>query len=75
MEGLEIEDLPAPKPLMLLRKEEFNCLGTILEWGNHWARGIHYRNQDNCAAAGFFSQVGQLYNVNHLWAYKDLQVT
>lgn len=47
--------------------------GTILEWGNHWARGIHYRNQDNCAAAGFFSQVGQLYNVNHLWAYKDLQ--
>jgi len=47
--------------------------GTILEWGNHWARGIHYRNNDNCAAAGFFSQVGPLYNVNHLWAYKDMK--
>jgi len=47
--------------------------GTILEWGNHWARGIHYRNSNDCAAAGFFSQVGPLYNVNHLWAYKDMK--
>lgn len=47
--------------------------GTILEWGNHWARGIHYRNNDDCAAAGFFSQVGPLYNVNHLWAFKDMK--
>jgi len=47
--------------------------GTILEWGNHWARGINYRNEDECAAAGFFSQVGPLYNVNHLWAYKDMK--
>merc|ERR1712168_838197 len=41
--------------------------GTILEWGNHWARGINYRNKNECAAAGFFSQGGPLYNVNHLW--------
>lgn len=47
--------------------------GTILEWGNHWARGIHYRNANECAAAGFFSQVGPLYNVNHLWAFKDMK--
>jgi len=47
--------------------------GTILEWGNHWARGINYRNKNECAAAGFFSQVGPLYNVNHLWAYKDMK--
>jgi len=47
--------------------------GTILEWGNHWARGINYRNHNGCAAAGFFSQVGPLYNVNHLWAYTDMK--
>lgn len=45
--------------------------GTMIEWGNNWARGINFRK--NNAVAGFFSQIGQLYMVHHIWWYKDLQ--
>ncbi|KFM79908.1 Protein NipSnap, partial [Stegodyphus mimosarum] len=44
--------------------------GTMIEWGNNWARGINYRKSS--AVAGFFSQIGQLYMVHHIWSYKDL---
>ncbi|XP_067120631.1 protein NipSnap-like [Centruroides vittatus] len=46
--------------------------GTMIEWGNNWARGINYRRSS--AVAGFFSQIGQLYMVHHIWSYKDLQL-
>ncbi|KAF8783060.1 Protein NipSnap like protein [Argiope bruennichi] len=36
----------------------------------NWARGINYRKSS--AVAGFFSQIGQLYMVHHIWTYKDL---
>lgn len=45
--------------------------GTMIEWGNNWARGITFRRAN--AVAGFFSQIGQLYMVHHIWTYKDLQ--
>lgn len=45
--------------------------GTMIEWANGWSRGIKHR--DN-AVAGFFSQIGQLYMVHHIWRYEDLQV-
>lgn len=41
--------------------------GTMIEWGNNWARGINYRQTNNVAFAGFFSQIGRLYNVHHIW--------
>uniref|UniRef100_A0A8B9H7E2 Nipsnap homolog 2 n=1 Tax=Astyanax mexicanus TaxID=7994 RepID=A0A8B9H7E2_ASTMX len=47
--------------------------GTMIEWGNYWARAIELRQQNNEAVGGFFSQIGSLYMVHHLWAYKDLQ--
>ncbi|XP_042194396.1 protein NipSnap homolog 2 [Callorhinchus milii] len=47
--------------------------GTMIEWGNNWARAIRYRQDNNEAVGGFFSQIGELYMVHHLWAYKDLQ--
>ncbi|XP_037092965.1 protein NipSnap-like isoform X2 [Pollicipes pollicipes] len=47
--------------------------GTMIEWGNNWARAIHYRREGDEAFAGFFSQVGRLYNVHHIWCYDDLQ--
>lgn len=47
--------------------------GTMIEWGNYWARAIRFRQDGNEAVGGFFSQIGQLYMVHHLWAYKDLQ--
>ncbi|CDQ94695.1 unnamed protein product [Oncorhynchus mykiss] len=45
----------------------------MIEWGNHWARAIKHRQENNEAVGGFFSQIGDLYEVHHLWAYKDLQ--
>ncbi|XP_055913488.1 protein NipSnap [Eupeodes corollae] len=47
--------------------------GTMIEWGNNWARAINYRQNNNEAFAGFFSQIGRLYNVHHIWCYKNLQ--
>lgn len=47
--------------------------GTMIEWGNNWARAINYRRNNNEAFAAFFSQIGRLYNVHHVWCYKDLQ--
>ncbi|XP_067083970.1 protein NipSnap homolog 1 isoform X1 [Osmerus mordax] len=47
--------------------------GTMIEWGNHWARAIRHRQENDEAVGGFFSQIGDLYVVHHLWAYKDLQ--
>ncbi|XP_076343793.1 protein NipSnap-like isoform X3 [Tachypleus tridentatus] len=44
--------------------------GTMIEWGNIWARAITYRKK-NHAVAGFFSQIGQLYMVHHIWEYFD----
>lgn len=41
--------------------------GTMIEWGNNWARGIQFRQNNNEAYAGFFSQIGRLYNVHHIW--------
>ncbi|KAK9753083.1 nipsnap [Popillia japonica] len=47
--------------------------GTMIEWGNNWARAINHRQNNDEAFAGFFSQIGRLYNVHHIWCYEDLQ--
>jgi len=44
--------------------------GTLIEWGNNWGNAIKIRQED--AVGGFFSQIGDLYQVHHIWAYKDL---
>ena len=41
--------------------------GTMIEWGNNWARAINFRQHNEEAFGGFFSQVGRLYNVHHIW--------
>ncbi|KAJ8913744.1 hypothetical protein NQ315_007461 [Exocentrus adspersus] len=46
--------------------------GTMIEWGNNWARAINYRKNNDEAFAGFFSQIGRLYNVHHIWCYANL---
>ncbi|XP_018016083.1 protein NipSnap isoform X2 [Hyalella azteca] len=48
--------------------------GTMIEWGNNWARAITFRQSNNEAFGGFFSQVGRLYNVHHIWCYGSLQL-
>lgn len=43
----------------------------MIEWGNNWAKAIGARKDE--AYAGFFSQIGRLYNVHHIWCYENLQ--
>jgi len=47
--------------------------GTMIEWGNYWAKGIQFRQAENEATAGFFSHIGDLYIAHHLWSYESLQ--
>jgi hypothetical protein len=47
--------------------------GTMIEWRSNWALAIKYRQENQETVGGFFSQIGELYVVHHLWAYKDLQ--
>ncbi|CAG0915332.1 unnamed protein product [Notodromas monacha] len=46
--------------------------GTMIEWGNNWARGIGHRTGNDAPYAGFFSQIGVLYQVHHIWTYESL---
>jgi len=46
--------------------------GTMIEWANNWARGIQKRQKQE-AVGGFFSEIGDLNVVHHLWAYTDLE--
>ena len=44
--------------------------GTMVEWGNFWARAIKMRDFKHTEPfIGMFSQVGELYNVKHIWCY------
>ncbi|XP_023338200.1 protein NipSnap [Eurytemora carolleeae] len=48
--------------------------GTMVEWGNYWAKAIRMRDYKNTEAfAGMFSQIGELYNVKHIWCYGSLE--
>lgn len=44
----------------------------MIEWGNAWSKGITHRREYNQDVGGFFSQIGQLYMVFHIWAYKSM---
>jgi len=46
--------------------------GTMIEWGHNWEKAIQFRQSHHEAWGGYFSQVGRLYNVHHIWCYKDL---
>lgn len=44
--------------------------GTLIEWGQAWENGIKYRKDES--VGGWFSQIGEMHQVHHLWAYKNL---
>jgi len=46
--------------------------GRLLEWENAWRRGIEARKQLVAPVGAWFSQVGRLNQVHHLWQYPDL---
>jgi hypothetical protein len=47
-------------------------VGTMVEWGNYWAKAIRMRDYKQTEAyAGMFSQIGELYNVKVRYRYKS----
>ena len=44
-------------------------LGSMYDWSNYWARGIRCRQsvRPDIPYAGFFSQLGQLHTIYHIW--------
>ncbi|RPD65095.1 NIPSNAP-domain-containing protein [Lentinus tigrinus ALCF2SS1-7] len=47
--------------------------GTLLQWEHAWRRGIEARRKFVEPVGAWFSQVGRLHQVHHLWQYPDLQ--
>ncbi|KAF9270702.1 NIPSNAP-domain-containing protein [Marasmius fiardii PR-910] len=47
--------------------------GTLLEWENTWRRGIEARRKYVTPVGAWFSQVGRLHQVHHMWQYSSLQ--
>jgi len=46
--------------------------GTLLEWENAWRRGIEARRTLISPIGAWFSQVGRLHQVHHMWQFPDL---
>ncbi|CAB1322326.1 unnamed protein product [Coregonus sp. 'balchen'] len=61
------------KEYMQFRKERSKMLVSRRNQLLLEARAIKHRQENDEAIGGFFSQIGDLYEVHHLWAYKDLQ--
>jgi len=47
--------------------------GTLLEWEQAWRRGIEARRKMIEPVGAWFSQLGRLHQVYHMWQYPDLQ--
>lgn len=48
--------------------------GSLYDWGNYWAKGIQCRMQvrPDIPYGGFFTQLGQLHTIYHIWCYQGL---
>ncbi|EJU02627.1 NIPSNAP-domain-containing protein [Dacryopinax primogenitus] len=46
--------------------------GTLLEWEHTWRRGLDARKHFVKPVGAWFSQVGRLHQVYHIWQYADL---
>ncbi|KZT08669.1 NIPSNAP-domain-containing protein [Laetiporus sulphureus 93-53] len=47
--------------------------GTLLQWEQNWRRGLEARRKFVEPVGAWFSQVGRLHQVHHMWQYRDLQ--
>ncbi|GAB5587923.1 hypothetical protein Unana1_02823 [Umbelopsis nana] len=47
--------------------------GNLLEWEMHWRKGLECRRQFCEPVGAWFSQLGDLNVVHHMWTYPDLQ--
>jgi len=48
--------------------------GSMYDWSNYWARGVKYRAaiRSDVPYAGFFTHLGELNSIVHIWCYKSL---
>jgi len=46
--------------------------GSNYEWKKNWEKGLKFR-QECKPTGGFITQIGEQYQVHHIWCYKDLQ--
>ncbi|EGO04629.1 hypothetical protein SERLA73DRAFT_173886 [Serpula lacrymans var. lacrymans S7.3] len=47
--------------------------GTLLEWENAWRKGIEARRKFVAPVGAWFSQIGRLHQVHHMWQYPSLE--
>ncbi|KAF8634901.1 hypothetical protein AX15_000649 [Amanita polypyramis BW_CC] len=47
--------------------------GTLLEWETAWRRGIEARRKYVAPIGAWFSQLGRLHEVHHMWQYPSLE--
>lgn len=47
--------------------------GMLLDWEQHWRKGIECRRQVMEPVGAWFSQLGSLNRVHHLWQFADLE--
>ncbi|KAI0314767.1 NIPSNAP-domain-containing protein [Amylostereum chailletii] len=55
-----------------LRSYQLNP-GTLLEWESAWRRGIEARRKFVEPVGAWYSQVGRLHQVHHMWQYPNLE--
>ncbi|WVQ94302.1 hypothetical protein IAU59_001381 [Kwoniella sp. CBS 9459] len=47
--------------------------GKLLDWEYAWRKGLEARKRFVQPVGAFFSQVGQLHEVHHIWQYPDME--
>ncbi|KAI9189446.1 hypothetical protein H9P43_000879 [Blastocladiella emersonii ATCC 22665] len=47
--------------------------GKLLEWGQEWRKGVEARRNYCTPIGAWFSQLGELNRVHHLWFYQNLE--
>ncbi|KAJ7597405.1 NIPSNAP-domain-containing protein [Mycena floridula] len=47
--------------------------GALLEWEHAWRRGIEARRKFVAPVGAWFSQIGRLHQVHHMWQYPNLE--
>lgn len=47
--------------------------GNLLEWENHWRRGLKARREVMEGVGAWFVQIGDLNTVHHLWQFANLE--
>eukprot|EP01135_Chromosphaera_perkinsii_P005556 Nk52_evm105s352 gene=Nk52_evmTU105s352 len=46
--------------------------GSMLQWAQHWSKGIEHRKTYCEPVGAWFSQLGELNSVHHMWLYENL---